>query len=611
MRIADEEAQKLFDLAHGPLLRTTLLRLNAEEHVLLITSHQAVFDEQSFQIFDRELGALYDAYHEGRPAPLPRLPIQYADFAIWQGDRIRRGALESQVAYWKRQLHGVPTVLRLPTSRRRPAGRTFRGATETVTFDAELTAGIRELCRREETPLFTTLLAAFQVLLRRYSGRGDITVGTPVDGRDRSDTEGLIGPFANTLVLRAGFSGDPPFRDVLRRARDLVIEARAHQELPFEKLVEELNPERTLSRPPLFQVMVSLQERSSGPLRLAGLSVTPMRPAVEVARYDLALTFSVRGEEILGSLQYNTDLFGARTIRRMLTHLKVLLGGIVKDPSRPLSRLPLMAAGERQQVLVEWNQTAVDYPQGMTVVRLFEEQVERSPEAVAIELEGETLTYGELNRRSNRLARYLQGKGVGPEIAVGLCMKRSLDMVVALLGILKAGGAYVPLDGAYPADRLRHMLDDSGASLVLADAATAKNLSQNSAQVIVPRDVAGAIAAEAAENLATEMAARNLAYVIYTSGSTGKPKGVEIEHGSLANYIQYAGSHFGLRAGDRVLQFASLSFDVAAEEIFATLVARSDARSAPGGDGGDGGDLLREVPRVEDHGARSSDRLLA
>jgi amino acid adenylation domain-containing protein len=571
LQIADDEARTLFDLAQGPLLRTTLLRLSAEEYVLLVTFHQAVCDERSFQIFDRELAALYEAHHEGRPAALPPLPIQYADFAIWQRERIRQGALEKQISYWKRQLQGVPAVLRLPTSRHRPAERTYRGATETAAFDPELTAGIRELCRREGVSLFVTLLAAFQILLRRHSGRGDITVGSTVDGRDRRDTEGLIGLFANTLAFRTDISDDPTFREALVRVRDVVIQAHAHQELPFEKLVEELNPERTLSRPPLFQVTMNLLGASGAPLRLPELSVSPLRLGAEVARYDLALTFADRGEEILASLQYNTDLFGARVIRRMLSRLELLLSGIVKDPDRRLSQLPLMTAGERQQAIVEWNRTAVEYPKRMTVIRLFEQQVERSPDAVAVEFEGGFLTYGELNRRSNRLARYLRGAGVGPEIPVGLCMKRSLDLVVGLLGILKAGGAYVPLDAAYPADRLRYMVEDSGASLVLADGAGAASLPLLSARTIVPSAVGDAIAAESAENLAREVAPHNLVYVIYTSGSTGKPKAVEIEHKSLANYIQYVASRFELRADDRVLQFASLSFDVAAEEVFGTL----------------------------------------
>lgn len=571
LRLAHEEARTVFDVARGPLLRTTLLRLSAEEHILVVTAHRAVFDERSGDIFDRELAALYETYHEGRPMPLPPLPMQYKDFAIWQREWLRGAALEEQLSYWKRQLTPAPPVLGLPGSRRRPAEPGFRGKTEMVIIGRELAAKIRSLGEREEATLFMSLLVAFQTVLWRHAGRGDITVGSPVDGRTLSGSEGLIGLFANTLVLRADLSGDPTFREALLQAREIVTQAHANHDLPFEKLVEELNPERTLSHPPLFQVMMSLADASGRSLRLAGLSLTPVRLRAEVASYDLALSFADAGEEIRASLHYRTDLFEARTIRRMLAHLEVLLGGIVEDPDRRLSQFPLMAAGERHQVLVEWNQTTVEYPREMTVSRLFEEQAKRTPDTVAVEHEGKSLTYEELNRRANELAGYLRRMGVGPEVLVGLSVRRSFDMVVALFGILKAGGAYVPLDVAYPAERLRYMLKDSGASVALADRAAAAILSGTPARIIVLEDASVAIGAESAESLESGAAPHNLAYVIYTSGSTGRPKGVEVEHHSLANYTQFAGDYFGLRAGDRVLQFASLSFDTAAEEIFATL----------------------------------------
>ncbi|MFY9552270.1 MAG: condensation domain-containing protein, partial [Thermoanaerobaculia bacterium] len=485
LRLADKETRTVFDLARGPLLRTTLLRLSAEEHILMVTSHRAVFDERSREIFDRELAALYEAYHEGRPMPLSPLPMQYRDFAIWQREWLRGAALEEQLSYWKRQLTPAPAVLGLPGSRRRPPERTFRGATETATIGGELAAKIRSLGEREGATLFMSLLATVQDLLWRHAGRGDITVGSPVDGRTRSGSEGLIGLFANTLVLRADLSGDPTFREALLRAREIVTQAHANKDLPFEKLVEELNPERTLSHPPLFQATMRLQAGLSAPLGLVGLSVIPMQLTAEVARYDLALSFADAGEEIRASLQYSTDLFEPRTIRRMLAHLEVLLGGIVEEPDRRLSQFPLMAAGERHQVLVEWNQTTVEYPREMTAIRLFEEQAKRTPHAVAVEHEGKSLTYEELNRRANGFAGYLRRMGVGPEVLVGLSVRRSFDMVVALFGILKAGGAYVPLDLAYPAERLRYMLKDSGASMALADRAAAASLSGTPARIIV------------------------------------------------------------------------------------------------------------------------------
>ena len=538
---------------------------------MLVTSHQSVFDERSFHIFDQELAALYEAFHEKRPATLSPLPIQYADFAIWQRERLRNGALEGQISHWKRRLQGAPAVLGLPASRRRPRERTFRGATETVRIGRELTAGIRSLCRREGTTLFMTLLAAFQVLLRRHSGRGDITVGAPVDGRSRSDVEGLIGLFANILVLRTDLSGDPTFREVLARVREVVMQAQANQEVPFERLVEELNPERTLSRPPLFQVMMRLQEAPSAPLRLAGLSVTPLPLTTEVARYDLTLSFADGGGEILASLQYNTDIFGARTIRRMLAHLEVLLQGIVEDPDRPLSQLPLMAAGERQQLLVEWNQTAVEYPNGMTVSRLFEEQAERTPDAMALKFDGEALSYGELNRRSNKLARYLQRMGVGSEVLVG-------SVCEAVFGHGR-GASRDPQSGrrlrTARSDLPRGEAEPHAPGLGRQPGAGRPCGHGEPAAVFRATDRPGGIAdADCGGELpepAGRIDPRQLAYVIYTSGSTGSPKGVEIEHRSLANYTQYAADRFGLRTDDRVLQFASLSFDVAAEEIFTTL----------------------------------------
>ncbi len=572
LRLAEEEAREPFDLAQGPLLRAALVRLNAEEHVLVVVVHQAVFDERSSEIFDQELGALYEAFHSGLPSPLPQLPIQYADFAIWQRDWLSSGAVESQLSYWKRQLEGAPGVLRLPSSRRRSEGPTFRGATETASLGPEMTEGLRAFSDRHGATLFMTLLAAFQALLRLHSGRGDVAVGSPMEGRHWSGTEGLIGPFANTIVFRSNLSGDPTFLEVLRRVRDAVVQAEAHQDLPFEKLVEELNPERTLKHPPLFQVTLDLKTRPEAPLRLAGLSVSPLPLAAEIARYDLALSFFETKGELSASLLYAADLYDTRSIRRMIAHLEVLLGGILQDPDRPLSQLPLMAPGERHQLLVEWNQTAVEYPSGASVVRLFERQAERTPSAPAVEFEGRILTYRELNRRSNRLARFLRGSSVGPEALVGIAVRRSPDMLVALLGVLKAGGAYMPLDPAYPVERLRHVLEDSGASLVLADRGAVPSLPKGLVRVLVLDDLSKSIAAESAEDLPAVATPGNLVYVIYTSGSTGRPKGVEIEHRSLSNYIEYAADLFGLRAGDRVLQFASLSFDTAAEEVFCTLV---------------------------------------
>ncbi|MGH9367525.1 MAG: condensation domain-containing protein, partial [Thermoanaerobaculia bacterium] len=475
-RISEEEARRPFDLSRGPLVRTKLLRLAEQEHVLVVTIHHIVFDGWSSEIFDRELAVLYEAYREGRPSPLPALSIQYADFAVWQREWLSAEVLERQLSYWKRQLEGAPGVLELPVSRLRPSRQSFRGASETVSIPQEVAQAIRRLSRREGATLFMTLLAVFQVLLLRHTGQEDIVVGTPVAGRNRSDIEGLIGFFVNTLVLRTDLSGDPTFRGLLGRVREVALEAYAHQDLPFEKLVEELNPERTLRHSPLFQVMMVLQNAPGAGPRLAGVSVTPLPLRTETAKYDLTASFAERGEEIWASFEYNTDLFEASAVRRMLSHLEVLLGAIAEDPDCCVSRLPLMTEEERHQVLVEWNRTEAPYPREKTVHRLFEEQAQQRPEAVAVEFEGKRLTYGQLNERANRLAGYLSKRGVGPEVLVGLCVERSLEMVVGLLGILKAGGAYLPLDPGYPRERLRFMLEDAGARLVLTQKRLAERL---------------------------------------------------------------------------------------------------------------------------------------
>ena len=570
LRIAEEEAGRPFDLAVGPVMRAMLLRLAEEEHVLLVNIHHIVFDGWSTAIFDDELSTLYAAYVEGRPSPLAPLSIQYADFAVWQREWLRGGVLEEQLSYWKGQLGGAPAVLELPTSRARSPVQSFRGATETVSISRSVADGIRGLGQREGATLFMTLLAAFQILLMRYSGQEDVVVGSPVAGRPRSDIEGLIGFFVNTLVLRTDLSGDPTFRELLGRVREVAIEAYAHEDLPFERLVEELNPERTLSHSPLFQVMMVLQNAADAGPRFAGVSVSALPIDVTTSKFDLVAHFADTGKEIAASFRYNTDLFDASMMRRMVSHLEVLLGAIAEDPDRPLSRLPLLTERERHQVLVEWNQTETEYPRDKTVHGLFEEQAERAPEAVAVEFEGKRLTYGQLNERANRLARYLSKRGVGPEVLVGLCVERSLEMVVGLLGILKAGGAYLPLDPAYPGERLRFMLEDAGAQLVLTQKRLTNSLPGQAQRVHLDADWTE-IARESKENPPSQASHQNLAYVIYTSGSTGKPKGVEIEHGSLTNHIRCAADRFGLRPGERALQFASLSFDVATKEILATL----------------------------------------
>ncbi|MEO8431781.1 MAG: amino acid adenylation domain-containing protein, partial [Acidobacteriota bacterium] len=571
-RYASEEAQRPFDLARGPLFRASLLKLNDRDHVLVLAVHHAVFDGWSVEVFERELGGLYGAYREGLPSPLAELPAQYADFAIWQREWLDESGSVSkdQLTYWKKQLGGAPAVLDLSVSRLRPARQTFRGASESVVLGKAVSEAMRRLGRAEKATLFMTLLAAFQVLLLRHSGQDDILVGSPVAGRNSSEIEGLIGLFVNTLVFRTDLSGDPSFRQLLSRVRNVAIEAYAHQDLPFEKLVEDLNPERTQSYSPVFQVMMNYRNAPPAGPQLAGVSVSAIHLEQKSSKYDLTAFFENAGHHIAVSFEYNSDLFAAETIARMLSHLEVLLDAIVQDPDRPLSELPMLTPEERHRVLVEWNDTANDDPPQL-LHRPFEETAHRTPEAVAVEAGNRRLTYGHLNQRANRLARHLAKLGVGPGVLVGLCVDRSIEAIVGMLGILKAGGAYLPLDPAYPRERLRFMLDDSGAHALLTLRPLAESVPTLAGRTLFLDDSRETIAREDESDFDSGAAPTDLAYVIYTSGSTGKPKGVEIEHREISNHVRFAAQRFGSERGDRVLQFASLSFDTSLQEVFPTL----------------------------------------
>ncbi|HEV3050105.1 MAG TPA: condensation domain-containing protein, partial [Longimicrobium sp.] len=483
-RRAGEEAARPFDLSAGPLFRAALLRLSAEEHVLLLSMHHVVSDGWSMGVLFRELSALYAAYREGRESPLPELPVQYADYAVWQREQLAGEVLDRQLAYWQERLADAPALLELPTDHPRPAVQTYRGAAVPVQLSPELLERLQALGRSEGATLYMTLLAGFQVLLGKYAGSEDVVVGSPIAGRTRREVEELIGLFINTLVLRTDLSGDPSFRDTLRRVREATLGAYAHQELPFEKLVVELQPERSLSHSPLFQVMFALQNVGGGGGALPGLSLSGAGAAMEIAKFDLSLELAATPQGLRGALIYNTDLFERRTVERMTGHLARVLEQVAADADVRLSRLDLLGEAERALVLEEWNRTAAEVPANRCVHELFAEQAERTPGAVAVVHESESITYAELDARANQLAHYLRGLGVGSEVRVGLCVERSPEMVVSILAVLKAGGAYVPLDPEYPAERLAFMLQDAAVPVLLTQSTLEQKLPAHAAQVV-------------------------------------------------------------------------------------------------------------------------------
>ena len=465
--ILEEEVRRPFDLSRDLMLRGVVVRLGAQEHVLRLVTHHIVADGWSIGILLRELAELYRTSSANEAPSLAPLPIQFADFALWQRQQLQGEALETQIAFWRRYLEGDPDSVTLPTDRTRPPLPSYRGAMHTVFLPEGLTGELKALGRRENVTLFMTLLAAFKVLLARYSGQDDLVVGSPIAGRNRVELEGLIGLFVNTLALRTDLSGDPTFRELLGRIRESTLDAFAHKDLPLVKLVEELKPGRSSNRTPLFQVLFALEYLETPSLRFPGLVFEPMEFDFHWAKFDLSLTVSERSGGLRASFNYDTDLFDEGTIRRMAGHYQRLLEGIVADPGQPISQLPILTEEERHQILEVWNDTARGYPADRCVHQLFEEQVGRTPEAVVVVFENQQLTYRELNARSNQLAHYLRDLGVGPEMLVGICLERSLEMVVGLLGILKAGGAYVPLDPEYPAERFTFLLRDSAAPVLL------------------------------------------------------------------------------------------------------------------------------------------------
>jgi amino acid adenylation domain-containing protein len=580
-QLITQEGERAFNLAHDPLLRVTLLRLAENSHVLLLVMHHIVSDGWSIEVFIRELSALYQSFSKGMPSPLPELLIQYADFTIWQRQWLQGEVLETQLNYWKQQLADAPPLLELPTDRPRPPVQSFRGGIQSFQLNRDLTQKLKRLSQQSGTTLFMTLLATFVTLLSRYCNQSDIIVGSPIANRNRSEIESLIGFFANTLVLRIKCSGNPSFEQLLQRVQQVTLDAYAHQDVPFEQLVEILQPERSLSHNPLFQVMFVFQNASSGKLELPGLNLIPLEVENFTAKFDLILSLKETEQELAGEWHYNSDLFDATTIARMVGHLQTMLAGIVAHPQQRISELPLLTEAELHQLLIEWNNTQVDYPQDKCIHQLFEEQVERTPDAVALVFEDEQLTYRELNHRANKIAHYLQALGVKPELLVGICIERSIEMVVALLGILKAGGAYMPLDPEYPTERLRFMLEDAQVSVLLTQQSLLERLPQHTVQLVCLDTDAHLIEKFSQDNAIALVQASNLAYVIYTSGSTGQPKGVEVVHHSV-NRLLFGINYVHLDATQRFLQLAPISFDASTFDIWGALLHGAKCVLFPG-----------------------------
>ncbi|HZF14077.1 MAG TPA: amino acid adenylation domain-containing protein, partial [Thermoanaerobaculia bacterium] len=592
-----EEADRPFDLNAqngGPLLRGRLLRLAAGDHVVALTVHHIVSDGWSMGVLVRELTALYAAFAQGRPSPLPELPVQYADFALWQRAWLTGEVLESEVAFWRRQLLGLPPRLELPADRPRPAVQSFRGAARPVRLPDELTRQAQRLGRREGATLFMVLLAGFEALLARYSGQEDLAVGTPVAGRTHREIEELIGFFVNTLVLRGDLTGAPAFRELLGRVRATALAAHTHQDVPFEKLVQELTPERSLAHTPLFQVMLTLQNARLPSLEIESLRLREVTAAGTTAKFDLTLGLAEHDGGLSGFLEYATDLFDGATIDRLLDHYERLLGAALAAPELPAGELPLVSGAERHQLLAEWNDTAVRQTPERLVHALVAAQVARTPHAPAVTYAGETLTYAELDARAEGLARRLRGLGCGAESRVAVALERSLDLVAALLGVLKAGAAYVPLDPGHPRDRLAFILEDAAPRALLTQTHLLSRLPPTPG-VVLCLDAEPLAGGAADPDSTVPGDDRQLAYVLYTSGSTGRPKGVGVAHRSLVNFLAAMRQAPGFAPGERLLAVTTVAFDIAALEIFLPLSTGGVVELAGPEEAADGGLLAARL----------------
>jgi len=598
LNILKREARSPFDLSVGPLIRACILRLREDEHIVLVTMHHVVTDGWSFGIFHRELSSFYEAFAFNRPAPYSDLPLQYIDYALWQRDWFAGEVYPAQLKYWKQQFATMPPALELPTDHPRPnvqAYRAFRGNQHTITLPVDLTRRIKSLCQQENVTLFMVLMAAYQILLHRYTGEADIVVGTPIAGRPVSEIEPLIGLFINTLAIRSQVSGEATVRDFLNHVRQVALGAYAHQDLPFERLVKELQPDRTLSHNPLFQVMFVLQSEEILPLNLPGVTAQHFRIDHVMANFDLTLDITERGDELACMFESNADLFEPETITRLMGHFENLLESMTRNAGQRVSELTLLTEAERQQLLYDWNETTTEKETAASIQEMIERQVAATPEALALVCDDEELTYKELNERANRLAHYLRERGVRPDTMVGMCLHRSANLIVALLGILKAGGAYVPLDPMYPEGRLELMMNDSGAPLLLTEASLAGKVPAPEDSIIYLDAITGELAKQSKANPERVNDPENLAYVIYTSGSTGKPKGVLVPHRSVVNLLAGTRKTPGMNSRDVVLAITTVSFDIAVSEVILPLIVGAKMILASRETASDGAKLLRTI----------------
>ena len=588
-----EEASAPFDLERGPLIRGRLIRVSDEEHVLLITMHHIVSDGWSMGVFRRELSALYKAFSRGESDPLRPLAIQYADYAAWQRQWLSGERLAEQSSYWQRTLADAPAVIDLPADRHRPVQQDFSGDTVPLVLDEALTAGLQALSRRHGLTLFMTVLAGWALVLSRLSNQEEVVIGTPSANRGRLEIEGLIGLFINTLALRVDLSGSPTVEQLLERVKTTALEAQANQDLPFEQVVDLIKPVRSLNHTPIFQVMFAWQNNEVGVLDLPGLEVSGVGGGRQAAQFDLTLSLRESGGQIVGGLNYATALFDRETIERWSGYLNKVLSEMVADASRPAAMLPLLSAAERNQLLIEWNATAAEYPKDKCIHELFEEQVSRDPAATAVIYEDQSLTYGELNARANRLAHHLRNLGVAPDAPVAICVERSLEMVVGVLAILKAGGCYVPLVPEFPADRLAYMLKDAAPKIVLTHGAVRAALQAALDKYDLATSVfnlerdTGDWAMYSANNPEPEaigLTSKHLAYIIYTSGSTGQPKGVMIEHQGVMNYLTWARHTYKLQTMRGAPINTSYAFDATVTSFWGSLVSGGSIELLPNGE---------------------------